>query len=290
MARCYVTGFAGFIGSHLTDRLIELGHEVVGIDNLSTGKRENINPKAEFINWDVSEVYFNARHLDYVFHLAAIPRVLYSIEHPTKTHRANVNGTFNILKAAKDSGAKKFIFASSSSVYGDQDILPLKEDMTPRPKSPYALHKLIGEQYCKLFNELYGLPTVSLRFFNVYGPRADDTSEYSLVIAKFLKMKKEGKPLTIYDDGEQTRDFTYVSDTVEACIKAMEMPVQNEIINVCAGKNVSVNKIAEMIGGEKVYLPPRPGDPRHTLGDNTKAKKLLNWEAKIGLEEGFKRL
>ncbi len=288
MSKIIVSGFAGFIGSHLTDKLIELGHEVTGIDDLSTGKEENINPKAEFIQQDISEIYGDGK-TDFIFHLAALPRVPFSIEHPTKTHRVNVTGTYNILKMAKDMGVKKVIFASSSSVYGDQQ-LPLKEDAIPHPKSPYALHKLIGEQYCRMFNEVYGLPTVCLRFFNVYGKRADPNSEYSLVIAKFLKLNKEGKPLTIYGDGEQTRDFTYVDDVVNACILAMKSDIENEIINVCNGENISINRIAELIGGEKIYLPPRKGDILHTLGSSEKAKKLLNWEPQIDIERGLQMM
>ena len=297
-----VTGAAGFIGSHLVDKLVELGHEVMVIDDLSNGKEENLNPKAHFLQEDISKDSFldDSRNMfspiggtllgiDYIFHLAAIPRVPYSIEHPTETHRVNVNGTFNILKIAKEYKVKKLIFASSSSVYGDQG-LPLKETMIPQPISPYALHKQIGEQYLRMFNLVYGLPTLSLRFFNVYGKRADPESEYSLVIAKFKKLKAEGKPLTIYGDGEQTRDFTYVDDVVDACILAMEKPVQNKIINICNGKQTSINEIADLIGGKKAYCPPRKGDLLHTLGDNTKVKSLLGWQPKISVEEGIKLL
>jgi UDP-glucose 4-epimerase len=289
MSKIIVTGGAGFIGSHLVDRLIEKGHSVIIIDDFSTGKAENVNPKAEVLKWDISEMYFNYQNkdLDYLFHLAAIPRVPYSIEHPTKTHNANITGTFNMLKAAKDSGCKKFIFASSSSVYGDQE-LPLVETKQTRPKSPYAFHKLVGEQYCRLFDDVYNLPTVCLRFFNVYGPRCDPNSEYSLVIGKFKKMKAEGKPFTIYGDGEQSRDFTYVDDIVDGLIKAMESGARNEVINLCGGHNITINKIAELIGGEKIYLPARSGDVLHTKGDPSKAKKLLNWEVKVPIEEGIK--
>jgi len=288
--RTIVSGGCGFIGSHLTDRLIELGHEVTVIDDLSTGKKENLNPKVNFLQWDIStmkEDWLGKGSIDYIFHLAALPSVPFSIEHPTKTHRVNINGTYNILKIAKDIGIKKVIFASSSSVYGDQE-LPYRETAIPHPISPYAFHKLVGEGYMRLFNEVYGLPTISLRFFNVYGKRADPDSEYSLVIAKFLKLKKEGKPLTIYGNGEQARDFTYVDDVVNACILAMEKPVENEIINVCNGESVSINKLADLIGGEKQYLPERKGDVKNTLGDNKKARNLLDWKPKISLEEGLR--
>lgn len=218
MSKIICTGGAGFIGSHLVDKLIDLGHKVAVLDNLSTGKLENLNPKAKFTKGSINDNYiYNA---DYVFHLAAIPRVPYSVKYPEETHETNIDGTLKVLLGARKSKVKKVIFASSSSVYGDQE-LPLRENMISHPVSPYAFHKLVGEGYMRLFNEVYGLPTVSLRFFNVYGLRADPNSEYSLVIAKFLKLKKEGKPLPIYGDGEQTRDFTYVDDLVA------EMEVKN---------------------------------------------------------------
>jgi UDP-glucose 4-epimerase len=287
--RCLVTGGAGFIGSHLTDKLIALGHKVTVLDNLSLGKMENVNKKATFLKKDISEQeYFGSA--DYIFHLAAIPRVPYSLAYPTDTHNSNITGTYKILHSAKLIKCKKFIFASSSSVYGDNK-LPLKEDMQPEPISPYAFHKWVGEEYCKLFYRVWELPTVSLRFFNVYGPRADPESEYSLVIAKFLKQNSEGKPLTIYGDGEQSRDFNYVDDVVSACIKAIDAPVgKGEVINICSQKNITINKIAQLIGGEKTYLPPREGDVLHTLGDNSEAKRLLGWQPKIDIEDGLKKI
>jgi len=281
-----VTGGAGFIGSHLVDKLIELEHEVIVLDNLSSGKEENINPKATFVKCDITDDVKFTSPVDYVFHLAAIPRVPFSVENPELTHDVNVSGTLNVLECSRAAKVTKVIFASSSSVYGDQK-LPLKESMRRKPKSPYALHKSIGEQYMSLYDELYGLPTVSLRFFNVYGTRCDPDSEYSLVIGKFIKAKKEGKPMVIYGDGEQTRDFTHVSDVVNGLLLAMEKPVHNDIINLCNGNNVSINKIAELIGGEKEYAPARKGDVLHTLGDNQKAKKLLDWTGRVTIEEGI---
>lgn len=281
-----VTGGAGFIGSHLVDRLIEKGYNVTIIDDLSSGKVDNINPKANFFRYDISELKFMEK-VDYVFHLAAIARVPYSIAHPTITHKVNITGTYNVLKAALDAGVRKVIFASSSSVYGDQE-LPLREEAPARPKSPYAYQKFVGEGYMRLFNEVYSLPTVSLRFFNVYGKRAVPDSEYSLVIGKFLRMKREKEPLTIFGDGEQSRDFTYVDDIVSALILTLENPVENEVINLCNGRNVTVNRIADLIGGEKKYLPPRKGDVQHTLGDNSKAYNLLGWEPVTQIEEGIK--
>jgi len=286
MSKILCTGGAGFIGSHLVDKLIELGHEVIVVDNLSTGKAENINPKADFINWDISEYYTNGS-LDYIFHLAALPSVPYSIEHPTKTHRVNVNGTYNILKSASDMKVKKVIFASTAALYGECEK-PARESDKIFPKSPYALHKAIGEAYMGLFSEVYGLPTISLRFFNVYGKRCDPNSDYSLVISKFLKLRSEKKPLSIYGNGRQTRDFVYIDDVVDACILAMESEIKNEVINICTGKEISINDLADIIGGEKVYLPSRKGDVFRTIGNNMKAKALLQWTPKVQIWEGIR--
>src|SRR3990167_1744660 len=289
LCKVLVTGSAGFIGSHLVDKLLDLGHQVFGIDNLSSGKLENLNPKAKFIKFDITSdlTEWDFPGVDYVFHLAAIPRVPYSVENPVETHRTNVEGTLNVLQWSRLNGVKKVIFASSSSVYGD-NAPPQKEKMERRPISPYALHKSIGEQYMSLYDTLYGVLTLSLRFFNVYGKRSDPDSPYSLVIGKFLKAKKEGKPLQIYGTGEQSRDFTYITDVVDGLVKAMESPFHNEIINLCNGKNTSINKVAELIGGEKEYLPARKGDVFMTLGSPNKAKKLLGWKGKVEIKEGIK--
>jgi len=295
MSKIAVSGGAGFIGSHLVDKLIEGGHEVIVLDNLSSGKEENLNSKAKFILGDVrklgfvkTESYPINNNIDYIFHLAAIPRVPYSVEHPIETQDVNVNGTIKILEFARKCKVNKVIFASSSSVYGDAK-LPLREDFSEKaPKSPYAMQKRFGELLMRLYNDLYDLPTVSLRFFNVYGPRCDPNSEYSLVIGKFLKQRSEGKPLTIYGDGEQTRDFTYVSDVILGLTLAMEKNVRGVEINLCNGNNTSINKIAELVGGEKQYLPPRVGDVLHTKGSNKRAKDLLGWEPLIKIEEGIK--
>jgi UDP-glucose 4-epimerase len=289
-----VTGGAGFIGSHLVDKLIKEGHRVAVIDNLSTGKRENLNPKADFYNLDICD--FNKikplfERVDFVFHLAAVPRVPLSIKDPITTSKVNILGTINVFKAAIDAKVKRIIFASSSSVYGDQEKLPLRENMELRPISPYALQKLVGEKFAKLFTNIYEIPIVSLRYFNVYGPRIDFDSEYSLVIGKFLKQKANKKPLTIFDDGEQTRGFCYIDDVVEATIRAIESKKikGGEVINIGSEKSQSVNYLAKLIGGKTQYLPPRPGDVRHTQADITLAKNLLGWQPKISLEEGLKK-
>lgn len=294
MSKILVTGGCGFIGSHLTDKLIEKGHDVVVIDNLSTGNKENLNIKADFYNLDICDfekIKPLFRDIDFVFHLAAIPRVPISIEDPVKTSEVNILGTINVFKAAIDAKVKRIIFASSSSVYGDQDKLPLQEDMIPNPISPYALQKLAGEQFAKLFTSLYKVPIICLRYFNVYGPRVDFNSDYSLVIGKFLKQNSLSKPLTIFGDGEQTRGFCYVDDVVEASILAMESdrPEGGEVINISSGESYSVNYLAKLIGGEIQYLPLRSGDVLHTKADITLAKNLLDWQPKISFKEGLKR-
>ncbi|MBM3250689.1 MAG: SDR family oxidoreductase [Candidatus Nealsonbacteria bacterium] len=289
-----VTGGAGFIGSHLVDRLLEQGHKVKIIDNLSSGSEKNLNPKAEFFNLDIRDLEKITpvfKDTDYVFHLAAIPRVPLSIKEPVKTSETNIFGTINVFKACAEYRIKRVVFASSSSVYGNQERLPLKEDMTPNPLSPYGLQKLVGEQFTKIFFSLYNLPVVCLRYFNVYGPRIDFNSDYSLVIGKFLKQKAQGKPLTIYGDGEQARGFCYVDDVVGANIKAMksEKIKGGEVINIGSNKSYSINYLAKLIGGEKKYLPPREGDPLHTKANITLAKKLLGWEPKITFEQGLEK-
>jgi len=289
-----VTGGAGFIGSHLVDRLIRQGAKLIVIDNLSTGKKENLNPKAEFHNLDICDfekIKPLFQNIDYVFHLAAIPRVPISIEDPVFTSKVNILGTINVFKASADNRVKRVVFASSSSVYGDQKILPLKESVMPSPISPYALQKLVGEQFAKLFNQLYKIPIISLRYFNVYGPRVDPDSEYSLVIGKFLKQKSQGKPLTIFGDGKQTRGFCYVDDINEANIKAIKSDKLKggEVINISKGKSYSINYLADLIGGDVQYLSSRPGDVLHTKADISLAKNLLDWQPRTSFEDGVKK-
>jgi len=265
------------------------------VDNLSTGKKENINKKAKFYKIDICSPkigeIFKKEKPEIIFHLAALPRVPLSVKDPFLTSKVNILGTVNIFKASVDAGVKRIIFASSSSVYGDQKKLPLREDMIPNPISPYGLQKYVCEQFAKLFSNLYKVPIVSLRYFNVYGPRIDFDSEYSLVIGKFLKLKAEGKPLTIYGDGNQTRGFCYVDDVVRATILAMESKKikGGEVINIGSEKSHSINYLAKLIGGKVKYLPPRPGDVLHTKADITLAKKLLNWSPKVSLEEGLEK-
>lgn len=289
-----VTGGAGFIGSNLVDALIEKGYEVHVIDNLSAGKRENLHSKVVFHEKDIrylEDIHSIMDGAKYVFHLAAVPRVQFSIEHPIETNEVNVEGTLNVLQAAHEAGVKKVVFSASSSAYGDQDIMPLRENMSANPKSPYGLHKYIGELYSRLWSEIYGLPTVSLRYFNVYGPRLDPSGAYALVIGLFLRLRKEGKPLTITGDGTQTRDFTHVRDVVRANILAAESDAvgKGEVINIGAGKNHTINELAELMGGPVEHIAPRL-EPHDTLADNSLAKKLLDWEPTVNFEDGIAEL
>lgn len=294
MSKCIVTGGAGFIGSHIVDKLIELGHQVLVVDNLSLGKKENINDKAEFHNVDIrnfEELKPLFEGVDAVFHLAAEPRVSVSVEKPLETNEINVTGTLNVLELSRLSRVKKVIFSSSCAIYGDCEIMPIKENVEKTPKSPYGLHKLMGEQYLKLYSDLFGLSTVSLRYFNVYGPRKSADGGYPMVIPIFLKQKKEGKKLTVEGTGENTRDYVFVSDVVEANLKAWMSDVKNgESINIGFGRQTSVNEVADLIGGEKEYREPRVGDMLCAEADISKAKQLLGWEPKVSFEDGMKEL
>ena len=289
-----VTGGAGFIGSHLADTLIENGHSVRIIDNFLLGKKENVNPQAECFEVDICDLEAlkeAVNGVDGIFHLAADPRLPISIEQPEQTHNVNVNGTLNVLIAAKDCAVKKVVFTSTCALYGDNQPLPLAEDATISPKSPYGLHKFIGEQYARLFHELYGLETVCLRYFNVYGTRKTADGGYPMVIPIFLKQKSEGKPMTIVGDGKSTRDYVHVSDVVQANIMAMESDVKDgRAYNVGSGIQVSVNDIAEKIGGETVNLPERKGELRFLESDYSKINKELGWKPTVSFDEGLQEL
>ncbi|MBT3419256.1 MAG: NAD-dependent epimerase/dehydratase family protein [Candidatus Magasanikbacteria bacterium] len=293
MARALVTGGAGFIGSHLTDHLISLGHDVIVLDNLLLGKREFVNEKATFHEGDIRDLPLLkelCKGVDVVFHLAADPRLPISIEDPSETHDVNVTGTLNVFIAAKDAGVKKVVFTSTCAVYGDQE-LPIREDMVPVPKSPYGLHKLMGEQYAQLFHELYGLSTVSLRYFNVYGPRKTAEGGYPMVIPIFLAQRQRNEAMTIVGDGEQTRDYVHVSDVVRANILAWESDVvDGQPCNIGSGEQVSVNAISQFISGESVHIPERQGEMRFIESDSTRAKDLLSWEPTMPFLEGLASL
>jgi len=289
-----VTGGCGFIGSHLADYLIELNFEVIVIDNLSVGRRENISHlfensnftfvEADISNFDLIEPIF--RGADWVFHLAALADIVPSIESPTEYYNSNVNGTFNVLQACRKHKVKKIIYAGSSSCYGIPDEYPTKETASIRPQYPYALTKNIGEQLVMHWCQLYNLPAISLRFFNVYGPRARTSGTYGAVFGVFLAQKLANKPYTVVGDGNQSRDFTFVSDVVSSIIAAAEGDLSGEIINIGSNNTYSINRLVELLGGEITYIPKRPGEPDCTWADITKATKLLNWEPKVGLEEG----
>lgn len=297
ISRCYnrymkylVVGGAGFIGSNLVDELVAQKHDVTILDNLSTGSKKNVNKKARFIKVDITDfkkIRPHFENIDGVFHLAALPRVPFSIEKPIETNEVNVNGTLNVLVAARDAKVKRLVYSASSSAYGDTKVMPVHEELKPSPMSPYGLQKYIGEEYARIFALLYGMGTVSLRYFNVYGPRMADSGAYLSVIKTFLKQRAAGKPLTICGDGEQTRAFTHVRDVVSANILAMNSRKvgQGEVINVGAPKSYSVNQIADLIGGRQTHVSPRI-EPRHSMANIDKAKKLLGWAPKIALEKG----
>jgi UDP-glucose 4-epimerase len=289
-----VTGGAGFIGTNLCERLVREENRVIVADNLSAGKAERLPKEVEFHKLDICETDKLSelmKGVDLVVHLAALPRVQFSIEHPFEAAHTNVTGTLSVLEAARKAGVKRVVYAASSSAYGDQEAMPLIETLPPQPKSPYGLHKLWGEQMMKLWRDLHGIETVSLRFFNVYGPHLDPNGAYALVIGKFLKQRRDGVPMTITGDGEQTRDFTHVRDTVDGIVKACESGKvgKGEVFNLGGGMPVSINRVAEIIGGPSEHIAPRI-EPKHTCADYTYIKSMLGWQPTIELEDGIVEL
>lgn len=297
MSTYLVTGGAGFIGSHLTDALLREGHRVRIVDNFSTGKRSNICVGAECIEADLTDLEAIRpafRGIDGVFHVAALPRVPFSLQHPVESNAANVTGTLHVLEAARESGVKRVVYSASSSAYGDQPTLPLREDMKAMPKNPYGLQKYVAEEYCRIYAECLGIETVSLRYFNVYGPRMADEGAYVTVISIFIRQRKAGQPFTIVGDGEQTRDFTHVRDVVRANLLAMASPRvgHGEALNIGAEQNRSVNAVAAAIGGPqypKTFLPPRI-EAQHSLADTRRARELLGWVPQERFEDGIREI
>jgi len=303
MIRYLVTGGAGFIGSNIVKKLLESNNYVRVVDNFSTGKKENIeefldNKNFELIEEDISDLIIAkkiVKNIDFVFHEAAIPSVPRSINNPFASNKANIDGTLNILIAARDANVKKLVYASSSSIYGDSIKLPKQENDPINPISPYALTKLAGERYCQLFAQLYKLPTICLRYFNVFGPKQDPSSEYSAVIPIFIKSVLNNKPPTIYGDGEQSRDFTYVDNVVNANILAMHSNISGEVINIACGEKTSLNDLLKYINQllskniEAIYEKRRDGDVKHSLADISKAKKLLKFKPKVTIKKGLEK-
>lgn len=289
-----ITGGAGFIGTNLSERLVADGQNVIVVDNLVAGKAERLPKEVKFIKLDICDndaLTEAMQGVDVVVHLAALPRVQFSIEHPFEAQHANVDGTLSVLEAMRRANVKRIVYAASSSAYGDQEVLPLNESLPAQPKSPYGLQKYTGELMLKLWHDLHGIETVSLRFFNVYGPHLDPNGAYALVIGKFLKQRAEGLPITITGDGEQTRDFTNVRDTVDAIVRASvhEGIGHGEVFNVGAGRNVTINKVAELIGGPVEHIAPRI-EPKHTRADTTRIHEALGWQPTIALEDGLAEL
>jgi nucleoside-diphosphate-sugar epimerase len=301
MASYLVTGGAGFIGSHLAEELVRRGHRVRVADSLITGHRRNLAhlPAVEFMEGDLAEMSVATRAvagMDYVLHQAAIPSVPRSVTDPITSNRANIDASINVLVAARDAGVKRLVYAGSSSAYGDTPTLPKREDMPTDPLSPYALQKLVAEQYCQMFTKLYGFETVTIRYFNVFGPRQDPSSPYSGVISLFSSALLEGRQPTIYGDGEQTRDFTYVANVVDGVLRACEAPkAAGQVINVATGGRISLKKLLQVINEivgttiEPIYKEGRSGDVKDSQADISKAKALLGYEPIVTFEEGLKR-
>jgi len=307
MEKMAITGGAGFIGSNLAEHLLGRGFSIVVVDDLSTGRAQNLTgwtagagSRFQFLQIDINQtdqLRSAFAGVSYVFHLAAIPSVVRSVENPAATQLSNINGTLSVLLAARDAGVKRIIAASSSSIYGDDPNLPKKEDRLGRCLSPYALSKFVTEEYCRLFYKLYGLETVSLRYFNVFGPRQDPNSEYSAVIPRFSTRMMAGKPPIVYGDGEQTRDFTFIANVIDANWKAATCPgVAGEAFNIGCGTQTSLNQLIEILNKilgtrlQPIYEPVRKGDVRHSVADISKAEKRLGYSPSIDLEIGLQRV
>ena len=302
MARFLITGGAGFIGSNLARRLVSQGEQVVILDDFSTGKQENledIRSSIEVIKGDICDIDIVRKATegcDYVLHHAAVVSVVRSVEDPIRSNAVNVDGTLNCLVAARDAGVKRFIYAASSSAYGDSPTLPKREDMKPEPMSPYGVSKLVGEMYCKVFNDVFGLETVSLRYFNIFGPYQDPHSQYAAVIPIFITRLLRGMQPVVYGDGNQSRDFTYIDNAVEANLAAIDSPhAPGKVINVACGKRFTLNELIEKLWDltetrlEPIYTDPRPGDVRHSQGDITVASQVLGYRPSVTFEEGLRR-
>ncbi|MHB1938921.1 MAG: SDR family oxidoreductase [Acidobacteriaceae bacterium] len=293
-----VTGGAGFIGSHLSGLLLSRGHEVTVVDNLACGRMENVrdfvnDSRFKFINADIREkeaVRKAFRDIDWVFHLAGLADIVPSIERPDQYFHTNVGGTFNVLECAREHEVQRFVYAASSSSYGIPDAYPTPETAEIRPQYPYALTKYMGEELVLHWARTYNLPALSLRLFNVYGPRSRTTGAYGAVFGVFLAQKLNGKPFTVVGDGKQTRDFTFVTDVAEAFLRAAESSLTGEALNVGSGSHYSVNLLVELLGGNVVHIPKRPGEPDCTFADVRKISRLLGWEAQVPFEEGVRRM
>lgn len=295
MARALVTGGAGFVGSHLCERLIKDGHEVIALDNLSVGRKSNLGflegkPGFQFVEADIGTRENIDKHfkgIDWVYHLAARADIVPSIVEPFEYHRSNVDGTIAVLESARHAGVKRFVYTASSSCYGIPDEVPTPETAEIRPMYPYALTKYLGEWYVRHWAQTYKLPAVSVRFFNVYGPRARTSGTYGAVFGVFLSQMAHGKPLTVVGDGTQTRDFTFVTDAVDSLVRAVESDLIGEVMNVGSGGTYSVNELVRLLGvKEVVHIPKRPGEPDVTFADVRKIEKLLGWRAKVSFADG----
>lgn len=296
--KALVTGGAGFIGSHLCESLLAKGHEVIVLDNLSCGRLINLrdferNDRFRFVQADIRDLPGMRpafAGVDWVFHLAGLADIVPSIEQPARYFDTNVTGTFNVLEYAREHGAKRVIYAASSSSYGIPDTYPTPESAEIRPQYPYALTKYLGEELVLHWAQTYRLPALSLRLFNVYGPRSRTAGAYGAVFGVFLAQKLNGKPYTVVGDGTQTRDFTYVTDVAEAFVRAAESSLTGEAMNVGSGNHYSVNRLVELLGGPVVHIPKRPGEPDCTFADTTKIRRLLGWTPKVSFEDGVRRM